>query len=134
MVLVQVGETDFEDSVLESILGNFQSLGLVDEGLSDVPGFKEGGGLDRVPLLSSEGIHDFLLEALLSLGQSLVLPDGHVVLLYCPVSCSSCPVILVGMCNGIFETLPWHKCEAQTTLRLGLRLGLANGRRQQSHT
>ena len=77
MVLVQVGETDLEDTVLEKVFGILEPLGLVDEGLSNISDFKEGGSLDVVPLFASKRINDFFLETFFTLGESFIFTNSH---------------------------------------------------------
>lgn len=76
-VVVEVGQIDLEDSVFEEVLSVLETLCAVDESLSDLSHSKECGGLDVVPVLSREGVDRLLLEALLSLGQTLVLSHSH---------------------------------------------------------
>lgn len=52
------------------------SLGPIDEGLSDIPDLEDARGLDVVPVLASEGVHDLLLGAFLAaLHQTLKRPN-----------------------------------------------------------
>lgn len=73
LVVVEVSEGEFDDTSLESIGGNLGTLGLGDDGLSNLLGGEDGGSDELVPFLLEEGVHGLLLSALLGLGESLVL-------------------------------------------------------------
>ncbi|KAH3665716.1 hypothetical protein OGAPHI_003904 [Ogataea philodendri] len=76
---LQVSKTNLDNSTLKTVSSVLQTTALVDQGLSNVSVFKGGWGLDVVPFLSGEWVDNPLLDTFLSLGQSLVLSDSHVV-------------------------------------------------------
>jgi hypothetical protein len=54
-----------------------ETLRAVDKSLADIAVLEERGGLNVVPVLAGEGVDDLFLDALLSLGQALVLSNRH---------------------------------------------------------
>jgi len=77
LVLVEISLSHFEDAALETVAGDFCSDRSGDDGLADGSDVEVGRGFHVVPVFSGEGVHDLLLRALLSLGQTLVLTDSH---------------------------------------------------------
>ena len=56
LVLVQVSERDLEDTALQGIVGVLQTLGAVDEGLTNLANIESGRSLDIIPVLAGEGV------------------------------------------------------------------------------
>ena len=99
LILVQVAQRELDDSALERVVGVLETLGSVDQGLTDGLDLEDGRGLDVVPVcgkkhprglvprpsaqssptrtLSRERVDRLLLDSLLSLRQPLVLADSH---------------------------------------------------------
>jgi len=77
LVLVEIGLSHFEDAALETVAGNFCSDRSGDDGFADGSDVEVGRGFHVVPVFAGEGVNDLLLRSLLSLGQTLVLTDGH---------------------------------------------------------
>ena len=72
-ILVEIGETHFNDTSLEVVRSNLGTLCLGNESLSTVLLRKHGGSNELVPLLLEKGINRLFTGALLALCQSLVL-------------------------------------------------------------
>lgn len=66
LLSLQIGQRHLEHSALEVVVGKSQTGGSVHEGLADVSVLKGGGSLDVVPVLLGEGVHNSLLDTLLS--------------------------------------------------------------------
>jgi len=73
LIVVKVGKGDFNDTSLQSIGGNFGTLGLGDDGLSAFLLGKDGWSDELVPFFLKEGVDCLFLSALLRLCESLVL-------------------------------------------------------------
>lgn len=78
LLALQVSKTDIDNSALEFVVGVLQTSASVDQGLANISVLESGRSLDVVPFLLGEGVNDSLLNALLSLGKSLILADSHV--------------------------------------------------------
>lgn len=62
LILLQVGQGDFDYPSLEGVVGVLETGGAVDEGLASVSDGEGRWGLDAVPILSGEWILDLLLK------------------------------------------------------------------------
>lgn len=76
-ILLEVSEGDLDNTSLECVIGILQTGGTVDESLADISDVEWVRGLNGVPIFAGEGVDSLLLEALLALGESLVLSNRH---------------------------------------------------------
>lgn len=72
-VLVQISETEFEYSSLQTIRGNLSTLCFGDQGLSGVLDGEDGGCDQFVPLFLQKGVNRLLTASLLTFRKSLIL-------------------------------------------------------------
>lgn len=56
IIILQISQRDLEDSVLQSLRGNFGTLGPVDQSLADLARREHRRCLDIVPVLPREGV------------------------------------------------------------------------------
>ena len=56
LVVVQIGQRNLKNTVLQVVIGIFQTLSSVDKSLADVANLKERGGFDIVPVFTGEGV------------------------------------------------------------------------------
>lgn len=75
-LVVQVTQAHLQDATTESIVGNLETGGAVDQGLANVAVVEHDGGLEVVPVLAGERINNLFLQTLLSLAQALVLANN----------------------------------------------------------
>jgi len=66
LILLEIGEGDFEYPALESVVCILETGGAVHEGLTDISNLESSWGLDVVPVFLRECV-GLLLEALLAL-------------------------------------------------------------------
>merc|ERR1740130_27868 len=78
LILVQVAKGNLEHTPLELLGGDLCALAACDKSLAAHWVAEHGWGLDVIPLLKCEGVHDLLLASFLSFCETLVLTDSHV--------------------------------------------------------
>merc|ERR1719234_2079232 len=78
VLILQISKRNLVHTSLQPIRGNPGALSPVHQGLANLAHFEEGGGLDIIPVLPGEGVHNLLLGSLLPANlQPLVFTDGH---------------------------------------------------------
>jgi hypothetical protein len=82
LVSVKVGKVDIEDSALKLLRSHSGAESSVDQGSTAHSVREKCRSLDVVPVLSGEGVDNFLLAALFSLVKSGVLTNSHSILIH----------------------------------------------------
>jgi len=79
VIVVQIGEIDFDDSVKKTVGSDLGTLGTGDQSFTALTLTEVGRGLDVVPFLEEERVSLLLLAAFLSaFRKALVLSNSHV--------------------------------------------------------